>query len=302
MARFFLIGICQIEGITKCLRGLHPEGEVEGHTLWTLEETFENEDRLFAYMRTFDFIIVQDFGEDTFGVLSADLIREIFPRTYTLPGFLFSAFHPDIVYVPNAAPKPDEHRTVQSAIGDYHSALAVFGFLQNLSVEKTHSLYRGEVYESLGYMNMWAESEAFLLAPFRGYGWPVDRFYIQWVRRGVFMYTINHPKLFVLADIARMILARCNVAFVDDAVEERLIDPLMSGPIWPVYPAIAEQFGLTGSMSFKKIELDSYASLMLDLPRFIAGSFAELQKVPRENILCPRVQEWIANGALNRFL
>ncbi len=301
MARFLLIGICQIEGIAKCLRALHPLGEVEAHTLWTLEETFENEDRLFTYMRTFDFIIIQDFGEDAFGVLSADLIREIFPRAVTLPGFLFSAFHPDIVYVANAAPKPDEHRNVQSAIGDYHSALAVFGFMQNLGLEKTLSLYRREVYEALGYMNMWSESEDFLLAAFRGYGWPVERFFVQWARRGAFMHTINHPKLFVLADIARMILSRCNVAFVDDAVEDRIIDPLLAGPTWPVYPAIAEQFGFTGSMNFKKVELDSHASLMLDLPRFVAGSFAKLERVPRENIRCARVSEWIAGGALAQF-
>jgi hypothetical protein len=302
MARFFLMGICQIEGITKCLRALHPDGVVEGYALWNLQRDFENEDRLFSYLRTFDFIVLQDFGEEAFGILSGNLIREIFPKAITLPGFLFSAFHPDIVYTPNAAPLPDGHRHVQSAIGDYQSALVVYGYLQGLSTEKTISLFHRDVYESLGYTRMWVESETYLLTQFRQLSWPIDEYYIRWVRSGIFMYSINHPKLYVLADIARMILRRYEIAFVDDTVEDRLIDPLMTGPIWPVYPAIAEQFGLRGSMNFKKVELDSNASLFLDLPCFVAQSYLELEKVAVENIVCPRVREWITNGALNHFV
>jgi hypothetical protein len=302
MARFFVLGNCQIDGFTKCLRMLHAGGHVEACHVHNLRRDFENEDRLLTYLRTFDFVVFQDFRGDTLGMLDVDMLRAALPDSLILPTFVFSAFHPDTVYVPNATPARHQHRYVQSPMDDYQSALVVYGYLRGLSVDETISLFRADVYQKLGYMNMWADSEVFLLDWFRRLGWEVNEFYIGWVRSGVFMHTINHPKLHVFADIARLLLKRCRIKFIDDAFEDRLADPLIVGPSWPVYPAIADVYGVRGSMSFKRVELDNNHPLFLSLPQFVRGSYEDLNKVAPEHVDCPRVRDWIATGWLNEFI
>jgi Polysaccharide biosynthesis enzyme WcbI len=301
MARFFVLGNCQADSVAKCLRALHPEGYVEGANIWNLLRDFENEDRVLAYIHTFDFVVLHDFGDDVLGVLDSAMIKALRPDTLTLPGILFSAFHPDIVYVQTTDPAAGSRRIVASAIGDYHSALTVFGYLQGLSVAQTMSLFRADVYQTLGYLDMWPESEAFLLEQFRHHGWPVDQFYGRWVRRGAFMYSINHPKLYVFADIARMILKRCHITYVDDDFENALVDPLLTGPIWPLYPEIAALYGLPGTMHFKRVELDESAPVFMTLSQFVQGSYAELEKIPSGYIECGRVRQWIEAGALAAY-
>jgi Polysaccharide biosynthesis enzyme WcbI len=302
MARFFVLGNCQVDSVAKCLRALHPEGYVEGANIWNLLRDFENEDRLLAYVRTFDFVVLQDFGDNVLGVLDGAMVKALRPDTLMLPGILFSAFHPDIVYVQTSEPAFAGRRIVPSAIGDYHSALTVFGYLQGLSVERTISLFRAEVYRALGYLSMWPESESFLLDQFRHHGWPADEFYGRWVRRGAFMHSINHPKLHVCADIARMILKRCQIKYVDDKFEDALVDPLLTGPIWPLYPEVAALYGLAGSMHFKRVELDDSTPVFMTLLQFVNGSYEELENVASDHIDCPRVRQWMAEDALAAFL
>jgi Polysaccharide biosynthesis enzyme WcbI len=301
MARFFVLGNCQVDGLTKFLRVLHPTGYVETGHLWNLRRDFENEDRLLAYLHTFDFVVLQDFGNDVLGTLDSDAVRAAIPGALTIPVILFSAFHPDLVYALSTAPGTPGNRVIRSAIGDYQSALVVYGYLQGLTIEQTIALFRPEVYRALGYTNMWSESESFLLDSFRRFGWAPEDSYMRWVRQGVFMHTINHPKLCVIADIARMILKRCDIEYNDDPMEDRTVDPLMASPIWPVYPAIAEMYGLRGSMNFKRDELDQKVQLFLALPEFVYQTMTVLEMVPREHVDCARARQWIASGALSAF-
>jgi hypothetical protein len=302
MARFFVLGNCQVDGLTKCLRVLHPAGYIETGHLWDLRRDFENEDRLLTYLHTFDFVVLQDFGNDVLGTLDSDAVRAAIPGALTIPGILFSAFHPDLVYAFNTVPGTPGNRVIRSAIGDYQSALVVYGYLQGLTVEQTIALFRPEVYRALGYTSMWAESESFLLDSFRRFGWVPEESYMRWVRQGVFMHTINHPKLCVIADVARMILKRCDIEYDDDPMEDRTIDPLMASPVWPVYPAVAEIYGLRGSMNFKRDEIDENGQLFLALPEFVYYTMTVLETVPREHVDCARVRQWIASDALSAFI
>ena len=296
MARFLVIGNCQTDSVANCLRVLHPKGYVEGHNLWNLQVDFQNEDRLLTHLRTFDFVILQEFGGDNLGVLDSNVLRAASANALTIPGVVFSAFHPDIVYAQPKDPAVYGHRCVRSAIGEYQSALVVYGFLQGLGVEKTLALFRPDVYESVGYLTMWDESQTFLLNAFKTYGWKADEYFLQWARSGEFMYTNNHPKIAVFADIARMILKRCELTFEAHPFEKFLIDPLRNGPIWPVYPAVAGAYGLAGSMHFKRVEIGQGAQLFLNLEEFVAQSYAELEKVGANNVYCSRPQEWVHLG------
>ena len=298
MARFLVIGNCQTDSVANCLRVLHPKGYVEGHNLWNLQLDFQNEDRLLTHLRTFDFVILQEFGGDNLGVLDSNVLRAAFANTLTIPGVVFSAFHPDIVYAQPKNPALYSHRFIRSAIGEYQSALVVYGFLRGLSVDETIGMFRADVYEAVGYLNMWDESQAFLLNAFKTYGWQADEYFLRWARSGIFMYTNNHPKLAVVSDIARMILKRCELRFEAHPIENFLIDPLRNGPIWPVYPAVAGAYGLTGSMHFKRVESGQVEQLFLNLDEFVAQSYAELETVGTSNIECLRTQNWTESNLL----
>lgn len=301
MARFLVIGNCQTDSVANCLRVLHPKGYVEGHNLWNLQADFQNEDRLLTHMRTFDFVILQEFGGDNLGVLDSNVLRAASPNALTIPGMVFSAFHPDIVYAQPKNPSQYGHRFVRSAIGEYQSALVVYGFLRGFDVDKTLKLFRTDVYEAVGYLDMWDEAQTFLLNAFKAYGWKVDEYFLRWARSGVFMYTNNHPKLAVFSDIARMILARCELPFEAHAFETFLIDPLRNGPIWPVYPEVAGAYGLAGSMHFKRVEVGQVAQLFLNLEEFVLQSYAELEAVGVGEVMCVRTEEWLAANSLSRF-
>ena len=61
-------------------------------------------------------------------------------------------------------------------------------------------------------------------------------------------------------------------------IEDYLGDELVRDVVWPVYPPIAERYGLTGSYLFKtKPRGDDFPTLY-DLPGFIAASFAHLRR------------------------
>jgi len=65
------------------------------------------------------------------------------------------------------------------------------------------------------------------------------------------MHAINHPKLFVLADLALVIVMREGMSFFTD-VENGIEDRIANGPTWPVYPEIARALEVEGKYQFKK--------------------------------------------------
>lgn len=298
MARFIVLGNCATESISRCLRVLHPQGYVEAHDQVNLRADFGNEDSLFAHLRSFDYVVLQAMSPGMLGILDADVIRANFKNTLNLPGIVFTGFHPDIVYARPKSPEKYGHRFVRSPLGEYQSALAVYGFLTGLNVNDTCALFRRDVFETLGYLRVWDEAQTFMLNAYKQYGWNIDRYFLRWSRLGVFMHSSNHAKLYVCADIARMILTRCEIPFERFLFEDYMTDPLCTGPVWPVYPAVAAAYGLAGSMQFKRIEIDNPLQLFLNLEEFIAGCHEELAKVGVEEIDCARPQEWIATNAL----
>jgi len=77
--------------------------------------------------------------------------------------------------------------------------------------------------------------------------------YNSWMRNNVFMYTTNHPKPYVIFDLAVALCKREGWAF-DPAIARywRPIteDFLINNIIWPVYPDLAEELGFEGSYFF----------------------------------------------------
>ncbi len=63
------------------------------------------------------------------------------------------------------------------------------------------------------------------------------------------MYTVNHPKIRVLFDIAKVFLESLSIKTVSAGILP--LDNLVNGPCWPVYPEIGEHYGVGGTYLFK---------------------------------------------------
>ena len=109
-------------------------------------------------------------------------------------------------------------------------------------------------------------------------GFGLDREVARWARRGDFMYVLNHPKAFVIGDIARRLLEESGLRPEPVEIEAYIGDELARDVVWPVYPPIAEAFGLTGSYLFKAKPRGKDFPRLYDLPGFVAASFSHLRR------------------------
>ena len=232
-----------------------------------------------------DLIFVQEIGE----ILT--LIQAQFPSHFhkvrRFPFIHFPAFHPDIVYVSSRK----HGNQIQGPLGEYQSAIALCGWMEGLSIDETVGLFRHEIYEALGYYSYWETSRKLMIDVGQGADFPINELLEKWCRRGCWLYSINHPKPFVLADIVRQLLSREGIATLPD-VEDFVADGFVMGPAWPVYPEIGKALGLPGHYNFKAIQ--GYGTvekpiLMLCLEEFVARSFDVFARYGRDDLKCERL-------------
>lgn len=215
-----------------------------------------------------------------------------------IPPLNFSAFHPDLVYI-----RDDRQQPIRGPLGEYQSSLAFYGWRKGLTLEATIALFRQDVYRHLGFFDHEAVSRQFLAAVGDLTGIRVDRMVDRWAAQGCWMYSVNHPKLFALADLARAILEREGIATQRDAAQY-VPDALMSGPAWPVYPEIAKRWGLQGSYLFKKSEAECSSDMpvgMLELAEFVEASFELFSQHEKTGLSCDRLDS-PSYRSLDQFL
>ncbi len=246
-----------------------------------------------------DLTVGLPFDKGPFGSLTPARLRAAARVYVPLPSIVFPAFHPDIVYIDHKG------RNFGSPMGDYHSALIVYGFAQGYSADEILSLFRAEVFSKIGYLDDWFGARDSLLRLSRAHGFDLDRLFAGWMRRGCFMHTVNHPKLFVLEDLARTALARAGISARTARCEDVLPDPL-SGSVWPVYPEIAARYGVPGSTTFKPPLAGSDflhdAARCLDLRAMVEGSLAHYAHTPKIATYCGRVQGWLGKRDVRETL
>jgi hypothetical protein len=209
-------------------------------------------------------------------------------RVRPLPTMDTLGFHPDCAYV-FAQGKP-----VDSPIGAYHSALVLWGFLQGLSQQATRGLFTAQVFRHLGYFELQAVGINHLVHKGRQCGMPMHRWLAQWQESGVWMHTINHPKPYVLADIALHCLQQLGLQGEPDA-RDLVQDELALSPCWPVYPAVAQALGLhtAGGYAFKSrrsLRRHGKPVHFMGLDAFIEASYALYARYAPGELDCDRLQ------------
>jgi len=178
-----------------------------------------------------------------------------------LPAIVFRGFHPDsVLLIANGT-------TVNGPMLPYHSFIAFAAYAHGLDPDATRALYTRDTFDALGYFDGWTAARAMLFDRGREAGLDLEAAFYRWCGRGCFMHTVNHPKAFVLADVAGRLLARLGLDV--EAGEDLVTDTLINAGVFPVYDEIASHLGFRGSYLFR-LPRSPYT---LDLAEFIDLSF-----------------------------
>ncbi|HXY58318.1 MAG TPA: WcbI family polysaccharide biosynthesis putative acetyltransferase [Methylocystis sp.] len=297
--RIAVIGNCQSYGVAYAMKLLDPTARVDHYSAIT--RAIANIDQLCAVLSDYDQVFSQDFPTGIVkGGDSQELMRRL-DNALLFPTLNFAAFQPDLVYLTDAT---RGNRVLNGPLRPYHSALGVFAYRIGLNPDAAQALFNRNVYEAVGYLDVWGPAAAEFLQNAGSYDLDLSAELMSWSRRGVFMYSIVHPKPFVLADIARRLFAKAGLEIRNHNLDDYAIDDLARSEIFPVYPEIAELYGVRGAYLFKRgnFHISHGVGEFLTLPQYLSGCYAVYKKARPEQIAHPRVDAWLAETELSRKL
>jgi len=196
-------------------------------------------------------------------------------KVIQIPEIFFDAFHPDMTYVQLV-----NGELLESALGHYHSKISLWAFLNKIELSDTLNLFSKHTYESLGYFRKHSDSIQALRNSIITVGLDVSLFDEIIYHGESFMHTFNHPKLKVLSAVAQSVCLQLGIIPKINHSEIPLVarDVLFeSGPIYPIYPEIADFFGVDGTYSSRRQD-----GRVLSLKEFTEESFEIYSRIPKD--------------------
>jgi hypothetical protein len=299
--RIAVLGNCQSFEVAYAMQLLNGRATVHHYPIQTKAKITGN--MLVRALRTYDRVFLHDFGEGFVRGASSDFLCSEVANVTRYPSLLFGAYHPDSIFVQDRS-RGDAF--VSGPIGQHHSALALFAYRAGFTAESALRLYQREVYELLGYFDLWEPASTQFLEVTRSYGIKLDSDFIGWTRLArSFMYSINHPKAYVLFDLARHLLDQAGIPWKPLDFDHYAVNDLARDTIFPVYPEVAERFGIAGSYIFKAPSA-SRGGLNIgtfwDLQAFVRESYRVYARHDGEALTNERVQAWLQNVEICSFL
>ena len=268
---------CQNDGIADSLRALLPDADIVNfHSDADLPERAQAERA--AILNACDHIII-NHADARHGLLSMAALQRSARRCHVLPVFGFAGYQPDMVYV------HANGQVLSSATGSYHSRIALAGYLAGLDARDTAALYNSLVFTRLGYFATFEEQVALMSAHWARDGIEAEPLLRRWAARGCFAYSINHPKIVVLLDLARIACERMGIAPANPDIDPAsLPDKLASGSMHPVYPEIAAALGIAPEGCFTGGSQNDTPAALSPL-QFVSDSFARYAGVETADLL-----------------
>ena len=277
-----VVGNCQAHPIALCLMAMAPD--IVARPIVANRST-EITDDLTAYDLVFTTLLDDARLENAFPQLAG--------RVFQYPRVIYTAFAPDIVYATVGAEK------IKSPVGDYHSSLILYAWLHSLSARETKALFCPEVFERLYFAGHQGLSRASMLREGEAIAFPVESLLDKWQGAGRFMHSVNHPRLFVLADIARVLAERSGIRMQTTRPEDYLVDPLMHNCVWPVYPGLNPQWEGFASYDFKvpwDLASADQPVKVLSLEGFIDASLEAYEHITKALVTCPHIENVAYQG------
>jgi hypothetical protein len=258
-----IIGNCQSAALVRCAQAMLPEAQVSGVSLERIASEAQAEAAAQRALEA-DLVLTQDVRLPRFGRLRTETLRELRPQLTVYPKVIFTGFHPDAIYVFEGG------KALASPAGTYHSQILVAAYLAGLPLERSLGLFRGEVYERLGYFEEFRKAQVYLVKSGAALNFDLHPKRQRWRADDAFMYTINHPKPRVMASIGRQAFEQAGLAPAD-VDPDAIVDSLGRGVRLPVYPEIGERLGVQEPFRFTNAIRDGRATLSLE--EFAAASY-----------------------------
>lgn len=295
-----VVGNCQSFGYAFALKLFDPALSVDRYPL--VAPSLTDLSALRSALGDYDLVFSQDFGprilrdNATSDALFADM-----PEIIRLPTINFYGFHPDTIHLLDPT---KNYRFIMGPAGVYHSALALFGHISGFSVEQTEALFTHDAFAFVGYLDVWPSAVDEVLRAGQAAGMKLEGAVARWARGRAFMYTPTHPRPQVLFDITRIAMDRAGLRAEPLDTDDYAVDDLSRDYILPVYPPLAELYGLRGSTVLKlaHYRFSRGVGEMMDLRTFIGRSFAHYAERRREQLVHERVDQWLGDPEISRTL
>jgi hypothetical protein len=285
--RALVIGNCQAATIASLMQAM--TGDMVASSIETTPDVLrridDDEFDLETLLSDADLVFIQLVGA------VMERIRTHHPqhahKLRLVPPLNYPAFHPDCVYI-----RRKEGGHLQGPMGDYQSSIAFWAWSQGWSVEEALTLFAPAVYEQLGFHQFEQTSRKVLNELGQQSNLPMQPLLDRWGRSGVWMHTINHPRIGALADVTAEVLRREGIEPMVE-LAHTVRDTLADFPVWPVYPPLAARWGVQGSYLFKidrGLTPPSQPCMALTLEQMLAASFAAFETAGRSNLVCDRTE------------
>lgn len=279
MERWIVLSNCQTRGLTNCLALQNPDVDITPCEVWSINNEPE---RWAAELEQFDRIFLTD---EILRLEKIDFSR--YSNVMRVPDIEFGGYHPDICYVWTSIGH------IQTPLSDYHSIICLAAYQKGLSESDTRALYNQRTYQAGGYFDSWHLEKLRLFERFKSYDFDLSAEFRRWSMRTNFMYSLNHPRIDCLYDIAQQITRRLGREPRIDSFRPH--DNMANGAVFPVYDEIAESFGIEGSYNFKPG--DKYRFISLE--EYIAGCFASYSRFPKDILFTTGIFQDRYNAVFN---
>jgi hypothetical protein len=215
--RIALLGNCQTEVLKDCLEAL-TGAEITLYP-FAAAETAANVEQIADGLAGFDAVVSHSNPSPALARLRPEALSPSV-RVLSIPSIMFTGYHPDFQTGLGLWPR--------SPLGIFHSAVVLGCFLGDIPEHRVRAMFNSYTYARLGYFAEFGKAQAFLLRASGELGFDLSGCLSRWGAAGSFMHSPNHPKVHVLADLARLIADKLGLPFdptmpVEDYVEDRLL-------------------------------------------------------------------------------
>ncbi len=228
-----LVGNCQTRSILSILSFVFPTAKFDvidfaDARLSSKEARAGFADRL----GNADLIITQP---NSFEFVAADEVKRKFPeKTIVIGNFYFRGYHPDLCFFGETSQRSGE-------LGGYHSWVLLASYLRGQSPQQALKNFSAEWYEAEGLLDGWKTSVDELRRRDVNADVPIADLVDYSSRMTYSFFTINHPRLFLVAEHLREALGQMWPKGIDASA---LPDPLYDRAIACVPDSIAEALQL----------------------------------------------------------
>lgn len=272
------VGNCQTAGMALATRYFLPHAEVAAYHIGIGPDVGTIIDRIAGSDMVFTHIV--DAPGAPPAAMSAEALASHVRRAATLPPIVFTGFQPDMTYV------LIDGQPLNGPIGHYHSRIVLGAFLAGYDETRALRLFNAHVFAALGYFDAYALARSRLIRQWEEQGMNLRPPLARMRARGaVFMHTVNHPTITILARATAIALAHHGL--LTRAVRQlpELRDELGESIVAPVYPAIAKRIGTPASDAFlKPIGWAAGNPREVSLADYIARSYDLYRELPSERL------------------